>query len=240
VAPEGLQAPHDLTQTVKPDHSGRLALSLEAGRPVISSPEIHPNMTNDSKPSEDEGPSFIGEEESDERSTPTKNLGAAVVIGALGVFAMILAVRLPIPSTIYTAPGLLPFLTGLTLLAMAFSLGLMAVREGASKNFFQSVSRAWEDFFRDDENRRTLYLIGIIFIYVMLVNEIAFDAELPVMGMTIRFSSYELLSTIALTVILRIFWRAPVLKCIGVSLPVVVAIASAFRYAFHILLPGLA
>ena len=80
-------------------------------------------MTDDLKsPPEDEAASFIGEEESDERSTPGMNLGAAIVIGLLSILAMALSLRMPNPSTIYTAPGLLPFLTGLSLLIMAFAL----------------------------------------------------------------------------------------------------------------------
>ncbi len=196
-------------------------------------------MTDEPKASTEESPSFVGEEESDERSTPAKNLGAAIVIAAISILAMALSLRMPNPTTIYTAPGLLPFLTGLSLLVMAAALGVMAVREGAAKGFFDSAIIAWHAFFRNEENTRTLFLIGIIFVYVLLVDIFAFDLEIPLGGFTFRFSGYETISVAVLTLILRIFWQAPVPKCFGVSFAVVVALASAFRYGFVILLPGL-
>ncbi len=197
-------------------------------------------MTDDPKVSaEDEGPSFVGEEEVDGRSTPGKNLGAAFVIAALSILAMVLSLRMPNPTTIYTAPGLLPFLTGLSLLVMAIALGVMAVKQGAAKGFFESSSRAWRAFFRNEENLRTLFLIGVVFIYVLLVDLIAFDAEIPLGPVTFRFSSYELVSVIVLSSVLRLFWRGALPKCFGISFCVIVALTSAFRYGFKILLPGL-
>ncbi len=197
-------------------------------------------MTDDLKsPPEDEAASFIGEEESDERSTPGKNLGAAIVIGLLSILAMALSLRMPNPSTIYTAPGLLPFLTGLSLLFMAAALGIMALRQGAAENFFGKTSLAWHAYFRDEENRRTLFLIGIVFVYVLLVDLVTFDKQFSIGGLSFFFSSYEFISIAVLTLILRIFWRAPLPRCLGVSFLIVVALASAFRYGFKILLPGL-
>jgi hypothetical protein len=188
---------------------------------------------------EEEGPHFVGEEEVDERSTPGKNLGAAVVIAALSILAMALSLGMPNPTVVYTAPGLLPFLTGLSLLVMAIALGVMAVRQRAGKVFFSSVSLAWHAYFRDEENVRTLVLIGVVFVYVVLVDLVAFDTEVPLGPVTFRFSSYELISIVVLTGILRFFWRGALPKCLGISFAVVVALTSAFRYGFKILLPGL-
>jgi hypothetical protein len=123
---------------------------------------------------------------------------------------------------------------------MAIALGLMALRQGAAMNFIGKSSLAWRAYFGDEENRRTLLLIGIIFVYVLLVDRIAFDKESSIGGLSIFFSSYELISIAVLSLILRIFWQAPLPKCLGVSFAVVVALASAFRYGFKILLPGLA
>lgn len=188
---------------------------------------------------EETGPQFVGEEEVDEEATPGMNLAAAIVIGAVALLAMFLSLRLPNPTTTYTAPGLLPFLTGLSLLMMSIALGVMAVRRGAGRGFFESASQAWGKFFWDEENLRTLFLIGIVFVYVLLVDLVAFDTEIPLGPVTFRFSSYELVSIIMLTGVLRLFWRGTLPKCFGVSFAVVVALTSAFRYGFKILLPGL-
>jgi len=197
-------------------------------------------MTKDPvNPAEEEGAHFVGEEEVDERSTPGKNLGAAAVIAALSILAMALSLRMPNPTVVYTAPGLLPFLTGLSLLVMAVALGVMAVKQGAARGFLNSAALAWHAYFRDEENLRTLFLIGVVFIYVLLVDLIAFDTEIPLGPVTFRFSSYELISIIMLSGVLRFFWRGALPKCFGISFCVMVALTSAFRYGFKILLPGL-
>ena len=54
-----------------------------------------------------------GEEEVG-RSNPGKDLIASAVIAVLSLLTMLLALRLPAPGDVSTAPGLLPFVTGLT------------------------------------------------------------------------------------------------------------------------------
>jgi hypothetical protein len=82
-------------------------------------------------------------------------------------------------------------------------------------------------------------LIGIIILYVIVTQQIAFDLRFPTKFFAFSFSSYELISIITLTLILRIFWRATLVRCLLVSVFWIIALASVFRYAFHILLPGL-
>lgn len=196
-------------------------------------------MTKDHNADQEDAPSFAGEEEEDGRSTPAKNLGAAAVVGALAVFAMFLSTRLPVPTKIYTAPGLLPFLTGLSLFAMSIALALMAIRQGGAKGFFEKAAIARTEYFQDEENRRTLILVGIIFLYVFLVDFFSFDIQIPLGLFDFRFSSFEMVSIAVLTGVLRIFWRAPSPKCFIVSFFVVLALTASFRYGFKILLPGL-
>ena len=115
----------------------------------------------------------------------------------------------------------------------------MAVRRGGAKDFLNSTRETWTLFFRDEENIRTLVLMGIVLVYVILVDIFSFDLEIPLGALTLRFSSYEFISILVLTGILRFFWRAGTPKCFAVSFSVIVALASAFRYGFEILLPGL-
>ena len=182
---------------------------------------------------------WIGEEDDDIRTTPAKDLAAAVFIAALSLFVIIQAVRMPKPTTIYTHPGLLPFLTGFSLLLMAVGLGIRAIRMGGARNLFAIHGKIARDHLTDIESLRTFLLIGIVIVYVILVDFIGFDLRLPVGSFVFFFSSYELISIIMLTVTLKIFWRARFWRCLLVSACWVVAIASTFRYAFQILLPGL-
>jgi hypothetical protein len=172
--------------------------------PKIMDPEDNNPVT---QANEGKG-SSADKEDNDKRSTPGKDLAASAVIAVFAVLVMLLALRMPNPGTLYTAPGLLPFLT---------------VR----------------DYFADIENWRTLLLIGIIILYVIVTQQIAFDLRFPTKFFAFSFSSYELISIITLTLILRIFWRATLVRCLLVSAFWIIALASVFRYAFHILLPGL-
>ena len=172
-------------------------------------------------------------------STAGKDIAAAGVIIVLSLLVMIFAVRMPNPDTIFTHPGLLPFLIGLTLIAMALGLAIRAIRMGGVKNILRARERSVRTFFEKIENRRTLLVIGIIILYVVLVDFIAFDLRLPVGFFVFHFSSFELISIVVLSVILRIFWRATLIRCTLVSAGWIIALVSVFRYAFHILLPGL-
>ena len=130
-------------------------------------------------------------------------------------------------------------LKGKRLLIMAGGLGLRSVRAGGAKSLQRGAGKLVRDYFADIENWRTLLLIGIIILYVIVTQQIAFDLRFPTKFFVFNFSSYELISIITLTLILRIFWRATLVRCLLVSTFWTIALASVFRYGFHILLPGL-
>lgn len=191
------------------------------------------------EPDSDEGTGFHGEEEVSEPVTARQNLIAAIVIGAIAVLAMILAVQLEVPGRLVAAPGLLPFIVGLTLFCMALALGILAVRDGGARDVFGGFAGLGE-WLRDEERRRTLLLLGIIIVYILLVDFVPFEWRLPLGFFEFRFSGYELFSILSLTLILWIFWGKPIVPhCFGVSFAVVMALASVFRYGFRTLLPGL-
>ena len=196
-------------------------------------------MSHDNDDSDAGGTSgLIGEEEGGEDVTPRQNLIAAIIIAAIALLAMILALLLQVPQNFYSAPGLLPFLAGLSLFCMAAGLGVMAVRDGGARDFLGQFANL-RGFFEDVERRRTLLLFAIVTGYVVLVDQIGFEWRVPVGDFEIRFTGYELFSILSLALILRIFWRRPVPHCFAVSFGMVIALASVFRYVFRTLLPGL-
>jgi len=181
---------------------------------------------------------FVGEEDIGERSTPAKDLGAAVAVGIFAIAAMVLGSRLPVPNKIITAPGLLPVLTGLTLLGMAVGLGFRALRFGGQNAFAERFRGAVAHFLSDEENWRTALLFAIVFVYVLVVLNFGFTLRYPIAGLTFHFSSFELYSILVLTLIFKVFWRARLLYCVLVAAGWSIALASVFRSGFHILLPG--
>ena len=180
---------------------------------------------------------FVGEEGEDP-STPAMNMGVALFLAVFALAAIYFAWGLDIPGSIYTAPGLLPILTGITLLAMAAGLAKRALKAGASFQRFKDINPFAGTFFAHEENRRGLLLIAIITVYIFSIDLLGFDVRIPLTVFTFRFGSYELFSIIALFIILKIFWRARNLQCALVSIGWIMALASVFRYGFRVLLPG--
>ncbi|MEE2759841.1 MAG: hypothetical protein VYE18_00150 [Pseudomonadota bacterium] len=170
--------------------------------------------------------------------SPGKDLAAAVVVAAIGVAAMLLSLELDSPDTVYTAPGLLPFITGISLVVMAVGLATKALKRLPLAEMLAAARDPIGPFLADKEGRRTIYLAGIVFAYVVLTDLISFQIRLPTDFYTFRFSSYETVSIPIIAVVLKIFWRARTWACLAVSAGIVIALASVFRDGFEILLPG--
>ena len=188
-------------------------------------------------PEGDEKAYFVGEE-GDDRSTPGKDLAASIVIAVLGVAAIIAAFQWKVPATIFTAPAVLPVIVGLSLIGMAFGLGVRAVRMGAMKTFALGPRQWLRGYMEDEENPRTFLLFGIVFIYVLLVINLGFELSYKTSFFTFRFTSYEFFSGVILTWILKVFWRASLGRCLLVAFAWSIILAATFRYGFSILLPG--
>lgn len=183
---------------------------------------------------------FVGEENIGERSTPRKDLAAAVAVALFACAAMYYAYALPVTKNALTAPGLLPFLTSLTLLAMALGLGVKAVRRGASLADFGGIGASVRQFLAERETHRILVLMATIVVYVLAVDFSGFDLRYPTPVFVFQFSGYELISGITLTFLLKLFWGATITRCLLLGFGWSVVLASIFRYGFNILLPGLA
>jgi len=182
---------------------------------------------------------LVGEEPAEE-PVPRKDLLAAVGVAALSAFSMAVSARMRNPGTLYTAPGLLPFLAGLSLLLMAVALGVSAVRRGGASGLLGAFGKTLRAVFDGEEHRRTILLVGIVFAYVVLVDLLTFDIRIPLggNGLVYRFSSFELVTIPVLAVTLRVFWRAPMVRCLGVAVIASTVLSGLFRYGFKVLLPG--
>lgn len=182
---------------------------------------------------------FTGEEGGDERSTPHKDFIACIAVAALGVFAMILSVQLGKPESIFTAPGVLPFVTGASLVVMALGLFMKTKRRYGMDEMLKSDGlQGVRNYFADVESRRTLMLMLVVFAYVMILGQVDLDWRFKTAFYTFRFSAFELVSIPFIFFILRFFWRSSILNCFLVAMGIVVLLALIFRDGFEILLPG--
>ncbi|MFL2546191.1 MAG: hypothetical protein ACJ0SL_02350 [Candidatus Rariloculaceae bacterium] len=194
---------------------------------------------HETKPAEQDAAEieFSGEEDTASRTTPAKDFGSACVIGALAISVAVMSVRLDVPGSVYTAPAVMPLVISLSLLLMALMLGVRAVREGGATDFFGRAAQAVSRFFADYEGRRSLLLMAIVIAYIVLVGSISFDLRMPTPWFVFRLSSYEVISIFVTTLILKLFWRASLLRSFTVSLVTILVLAAIFRYGFAILMP---
>ena len=180
--------------------------------------------------------------------TPNRDLAAAVAIGLFAALAVVFSIRLDVPGSIYTAPGLFPLITGSTLLAMAAVLGWKAVRAGAKVDAIgafralaslpQRCASVIQAMRSPGEGRRTALLVAMVTAYVLLVGLVNFEFSLPLGFLTARISSYEVISVVMVAWILRLFWRAHAARCLIVALVTVEVLAAIFRYGFGIPMPA--
>ena len=185
-------------------------------------------------------PVFVGEEDVGARSTPGKDIAAAIAIGVFAMAAMYFALTMQVSDNVLTAAGLLPFLTALTLLAMAIGLAVKAFRAGGSLADLRGLYATARHAVGQQETRRALVLIATVVLYVVAVDQLAFELTIPTPAFVVAFSSYELISGIALTFLLKLFWGAAILRCLLVAFVWILILANIFRFGFNILLPGLA
>lgn len=178
-----------------------------------------------------------GEEDVDAASTPQKDLVSACVIAAVCVFAIVLAWQMPDPGrTIYTHPGLLPIAVGASLLAMAVGLAVRALREGGARNLGSIISGQMSG--DQDHAWRAWVLIALVIVFVVALDAVTFRFRFAVGGTELKLSSFEFVAIPMTTVILKIFWRKSVWRCLVTAIISVLLLTAAFRYGFKIPMPG--
>lgn len=178
-----------------------------------------------------DGQHFSGEDENAGFASPGQDLIAAAVLALLSVWIMIESLRLDNPGSLATAPGLLPFLTAGSLCAMAAYLASLAMRR--HRNHIATVPVD-----EKPDHLRTVMLVGFIGAYLICVQLINFEYTFQLGGMRLGYGAFEVLTVIALTTILSVFWRQALWACLAVSVVWVTFLAGVFRYVFTIPLPG--
>lgn len=174
---------------------------------------------------------FAGEEGGSGFASPILDLAASAFLIVLSVVVMVESLALKVPESWATAPGLLPFLTGASLLLMALILAWSAWKRRRAG----IPGSAAEDL---GDPARTFLLIVIVACYLGALELVSFDYQFRFAGMWLGLGSFELVSTIVLSVILAIFWKGPIWACVGISAGWILLLAGAFRYLFNIPLPG--
>jgi len=182
---------------------------------------------------------FSGEEDVAERTTPAKDLGAAYVIGIFAIGALILAAIMPVIQKPYTAAGLLPGITAITLLGMAIGLGRRAIRLGAKIGFKNKFFAAIRAFFANEEDVRTVLLFTLVGVYIIFLLELNFSYRISGFGFYRAVGSFELYTIIFLTGILKFFWGSSLKNCLLVAFGWTFFLTAVFVHGFSIPMPGM-
>jgi hypothetical protein len=164
-------------------------------------------------------------------ATPIMDLVAAGVIGVLSVWLAIESLRLPIPGGILTAPGLLPFLTAASLLIMAAILGFTAIARR------RTVPRALDRFDVPDDFMRSLTLGGIVVLYVLAMQVVPVRTGFNIGALHFVIGAFETVSVVAITCLLRLYWRAALWACLTVAVFWIAFLSIVFRILFQTPLP---
>lgn len=181
---------------------------------------------------------FEGEEAQAGYASPRLDLIAAVFLIALSVIVMIASLRLPLPGGVYTAPGLLPFLTAASLLLMALMLGYTALqrrRSGVEDTTGENVGSEDRD---TNQDIRSLLLALSVAIYIGALHYLAFQKPVVLAGLDFTLSAFEPVTIVALAAIIHMFWRGPLWVTVIVSVAWALVLSVVFQKAFLIPLPG--
>jgi hypothetical protein len=180
----------------------------------------------------DEQKRVLSEEANAGFGTPVMDLTAAAVIAAIAVFLAIESLRLPEPGgVIFTAPGLLPFLTSASLLIMAALLGLSALQRR------RTLPRVLDRFEMPTDALRSLTLGGIVALYVLALQVTPFSTSFNLGPLHFVIGAFEPVSVVFLTGLLRIYWRAPLWKCLVIIVLWIAFLSIVFRMLFQVPLP---
>ncbi len=165
-------------------------------------------------------------------ATPIMDLWAAIVIAAIAVFLAVELLRLPVPGGIvFTAPGLLPFVTAASLVVMALLLGISAMTRR------RTTPRALDRFEIPPDAMRSLALGGIVTLYVLALQVVPFEMSFNIGPQHFYIGAFEPVSVVFVTGLLRIYWRAPLWACLAVTVVWIAFLSIVFRMLFQTPLP---
>jgi hypothetical protein len=175
--------------------------------------------------------SFAGEDENAGFASPRQDLLASAVLILLSIWIMVESLRLEMPGNLSTAPGLLPFLTAATLCLMALGLAWLAIKR-------QRAGDTGAGAQEETVPGRALLLMALVGAYILSLQLVSFEYSATIAGFRLSYGSFEVLTIVAVTAILLIFWQPRIWPCLAVSAVWVTALAAVFRYVFVLPLPG--
>jgi hypothetical protein len=174
----------------------------------------------------------LPENANDGMATPIMDLIAAGIIAAIAIFIAIDSLFLPVPGgQVFTAPGLLPFLTSASLLIMTATLASSALTRR------RTLPRALDRFEVPPDIMRSLALGVIVIVYVAALQFVPFETSFNIGSLHFVIGAFETVSVVAITGLLKLYWRAPLWACLAVAVSWIAFLSIVFRMLFQTPLP---
>ncbi len=164
-------------------------------------------------------------------ATPIMDLVAAAIIAAISVWIAVESLRLPSPGGVFTAPGVLPFLTAASLLIMALILGYGAITRR------RAMPRALDRFEVPADFARSMTLGAIVVVYVAAMQAIPIHFGFRIGSLHFVVGAFEAVSVVAITGLLKLYWRAALWACLAVAVVWIAFLSVVFRMIFITPLP---
>ncbi len=175
---------------------------------------------------------FEGEDANAGLAAPILDIIAAAVLIATAIVVMVASLRLPVPGSALTAPGLLPFIAAASLAVMAVLLGQSALQRRGRPD---SAVPLFGDM---AEQLRMLILAAMVAGYILALQLLAFQVHFAVDGVPFVLSAFQPVSFIALAAIMHMFWRGPLWTKAAIAAGWTLTLTLTFQKLFNIPLPG--
>ena len=173
---------------------------------------------------------FKGEDESAGAASPALDIAAAAFLFLLGAVFAWLSLNLPVPGKVFSAPGMLPFLTSTSLCVMAVLLGLSAWK----RRGVQAETIVVEG----GEAARRMSLFVAVGLYIFALDAFELERFVAILGAQVPVGGFEPVTVLFLAVLLRLSWTDRAVAIVAVSVGWTLCLSLAFRGLFGIPLPG--
>ena len=179
---------------------------------------------------------FEGEEAGAGFASPLMDFIASAFLLLIAAAFMAGSLALPVPGSLATAPGLLPFLTAASLALMALALAWTAWQRWRASRLLSTrmVPFDWDI----PTELRTLALALCVLIYISALQILTFRTDFILGGFPFVLSAFEPVTIVVLVVIMSLFWRGPLWISLTISIVWTVFLSLVFRNMFHVPLPG--
>ncbi len=177
-------------------------------------------------------PIFEGEEAGAGYANPMLDMIASAVLLIIAAAFMAGSLALPVPGSVTTAPGLLPFLTAASMALMAIGLAVSAFQRQRRLGHTMPIERDVPT------ERRTLALAVSVLIYICALQFLSFRQDFVIGSFRFVLSAFEPVTILVLVALMQIFWRGALWKSLVIAVVWTLFLSLVFRNIFHVPLPG--